>query len=64
MPFEHALWKLGGTLTRLAPTAHDDEKALEDYISSDIGILSDRFGGLNLRRLKQARRPTRRSRTS
>lgn len=43
MPFEHALWKIGGKLSRLAPAALDDEEALEDYISTDIGILNDRW---------------------
>jgi hypothetical protein len=43
MPFEHALWKIGGTLARLAPATIGDERALEGYINTDIRILSDRW---------------------
>jgi hypothetical protein len=35
MPLEHALWRIGSSLSRLAVVKMDAEAALEDYIFKD-----------------------------
>lgn len=43
MPIEHALWRIDQKLTRLTEATLESERALEDYITSDIGILNERW---------------------
>jgi len=43
MPFQHTLYRIGQGLTKLSPDKLEKEAVLEDYISQDMNILSDRW---------------------